>query len=117
MLFGWSVGDVVAGAQLAWHLYKALNDASGAPEHQRKSAARLKQIQFRLRILAKVIGDHDGGGALIETEENALLAEVDVDDVRSVVVHLKAGVQGLEALVSKGPDMQPAPNQPKRLRD
>ncbi|KAH7157946.1 hypothetical protein B0J13DRAFT_185010 [Dactylonectria estremocensis] len=117
MSVGWSAGDIVAAAQLLWSLYKALNEASGAPEHYRKSASTLRSIQFRLRYLSKVVGEDENPDLSTETEEASLLESADKDDIRYVVVSLKLVVRKLEALVAKGCDMKLDPNKKKRRRD
>ncbi|KAI1408649.1 hypothetical protein F5Y13DRAFT_106702 [Hypoxylon sp. FL1857] len=117
MSFGWSAGDVAAAAKLLWDLYRALNDADGAPEHYRKSAATLRSIRFRLRTLGKVIGEDQNPDPLTETEEASLLEKADKDDIRSVVVNLKHAFGKLEALVDKGCDMRLDPGSRRRRRD
>ncbi|KAK3370470.1 hypothetical protein B0H63DRAFT_564625 [Podospora didyma] len=106
MSFGWSAGDIVRVANLLWNLHNALNDADGAPEHYRGSAATLRAIQFRLRFLSKVVGEDGDNTALNETEEASLLGKADMDDLCSVVSGLKHAVGKLEALVAEGCGMK-----------
>ncbi|KAM0418756.1 hypothetical protein ACHAPT_012354 [Fusarium lateritium] len=117
MSFGWSAGDVFAAAKLLWSLYKALDEKEGAPEHYRRSASTLRSIQFRLRYLSKVVGEDENPDTLAETEEASLLETADKDDIRYVIVSLKASVKRLEDLVSKGCGMQLDPAKKKRRRD
>ena len=117
MSFGWSAGDILAAAQLLWDLYKALDDAEGAPEHYRQTAATLKSIQFRLRFLVKVIGEDPNSDQLVETEEASHLAAADKEDLHSVTVNLKISMEKLEALVAKGCDMKLDPGVKRRRRD
>ena len=107
----------MAAANLLWSMYKALNEASGAPEQFRKSASTLKSIQFRLRSLSKVAGGDKNPNLLTETEEESLLEKEDKDDIRYIVVALKLAVGKLEVLVAKGCDMNLHPDVKKRRRD
>ncbi|KXX75218.1 hypothetical protein MMYC01_207130 [Madurella mycetomatis] len=116
MSFGWSAGDVLAAAQLLWGLYKALDEASGATDHYRKSASSLRFIQFRLRFLSKVVGEGENHDPLTESEEASLLEAADKEDIRYVVISLKLSVGKLETLVAKGCDMSLDPKK-RRRRD
>lgn len=102
MSFGWSAGDIFASAKFLWDVCRALDDANGAPEHHRRSAATLKLIQFRLRVLGRVVGEEENPNPRTETEEAGLLETNDKDDIRFTVVNLKIEISKLEALVKGG---------------
>lgn len=73
MSFGWSAGDIFVSAKFLWDVCRALDDANGAPEHHRRSVATLKLIQFRLRVLGRVVGEEENPNLLTETEEAGVL--------------------------------------------
>ncbi|KAI1504846.1 hypothetical protein F5X99DRAFT_370065 [Biscogniauxia marginata] len=115
--FGWSAGDIAAAAQLLWNLHKALDDVDGAPEHYRRSAATLKSIQFRLRVLGKVAGEGETPDPLSEPEGANLLETVDRDDIHSMVTNLKLAIGKLEKLVASGCTIKLNPKSTRRRRD